>query len=156
MFVLFYVLSPAAVVLQGQNGVVATDAILISLLFWPFADNACQPLFYATDQPVYCRVMPAIHSRRSWCQEAWCQAGSKPLLASDAWVPQAHNDPIPWQEHLGDAAVLIIDWLGLLLALATLGDRGPHLRHIPPAPCECASACQKPSPGPGVSCCCDS
>ena len=51
------------------------------------------------------------------------------LLAGDERVPQDHDDRVPAQEHLGDVAVLV-DWLGLLLALATLGDLGPHLLHI--------------------------
>ena len=38
------------------------------------------------------------------------------------------TDGVPAQEHLGDVAVLV-DWLGLL-ALAALGDLGPHLLHV--------------------------
>lgn len=53
----------------------------------------------------------------------------RPLLAGDERVPQDHDDRVPAQEHLGDVAVLV-DWLGLLLALAALGDLGPHLLHI--------------------------
>lgn len=55
--------------------------------------------------------------------------GGRPLLASDERVPQDHDDRVPSQEHLRDVAVLV-DWFGLLLALATLGDLGPHLLHI--------------------------
>lgn len=56
-------------------------------------------------------------------------AGKKPLLASDERVPQDHDDRVPAQEHLGDVAVLV-DWLGLLLAFAALGDLRPHFFHV--------------------------
>lgn len=55
--------------------------------------------------------------------------GRRPLLAGDERVPQDHDDRVPTQEHLGDIAVLV-DWLRFLLALAALGDLGPHLLHI--------------------------
>ena len=42
-----------------------------------------------------------------------------------------------------------VDWLGLL-TLATLGDISPHLSHSPAPWCY---ACQRPSQGPGASCC---
>ena len=51
------------------------------------------------------------------------------MLAMHERVPQDHNDRVPTQDHLGDVAVLV-DWLGLLLALAILGDLGPHLLHF--------------------------
>lgn len=56
-------------------------------------------------------------------------ARRRPLLASDEGVPQDHDDRVPTQEHLRDVAVLV-DWLGLLLTLATLRDLSPHLLHI--------------------------
>ena len=56
-------------------------------------------------------------------------AGRRPLLASDEGVPQDHDDRVPAQEHLGDVAVLV-DGLGLLLALAALGDLRPHFLHV--------------------------
>ena len=64
------------------------------------------------------------------------QRGGGPLLVRDERVSQDHEDPA--QEHLWDVAVLV-DWLGLLLALATLGNLGPPLLRVSSTVLQCPS-----------------
>lgn len=68
-------------------------------------------------------------SRRAGLHEGGSRRAGGRLLAGDERVPQDHDDRVPAQEHLGDVAVLV-DGLGLLLALAALGDLSPHLLHV--------------------------
>lgn len=74
-------------------------------------------------------IISSTEGRSSQNQGESADSREEALLASNERVPQDHDDRVPAQEHLGDVAVLV-DWLGLLLALAALGDLRPHFLHI--------------------------